>query len=200
MICKIQQHGTTKQEIQEGTTCKDSPSQLSRLRLFLQILLDLEHWGVDWQGFEFGVGRASTVFGGDETLHSGSDGGVDEDGLVLNGGGGHRGHESVDAFERGSQGLHGCEVYFDNFDAGVVCSWLFGSCENRDLEVCIEKCFEDMRPKAARCLVKISVISFYAFFQILTPAIATDFISDMVKKVGGDLESYVKVYVGSMLW
>jgi hypothetical protein len=38
------------------------------------------------------------------------------------------------------------------------------------------------------------------FLGILTPAIATDFISDMVKKVGGVLESYVKMYVGSMLW
>jgi hypothetical protein len=37
-----------------------------------------------------------------------------------------------------------------------------------------------MRPKVARSLV-MSVISFYALFEFLTPAIATDFISDMVK-------------------
>jgi hypothetical protein len=57
-----------------------------------------------------------------------------------------------------------------------------------------------MRPKAARSLVKKSVISFYAVFEILTPAIATDFTSDMVKKVGEVLDSYVKMDVCWMLW
>jgi hypothetical protein len=57
-----------------------------------------------------------------------------------------------------------------------------------------------MRPKAARSLVKMSVFSLYAFFEILTPVTATDFISDILKKVGGVLESYVKMYVGSMRW
>lgn len=117
-------------------------------------------------------------------IHSGSDGSVDKDGLVLNGRTGHRGYESVDVFERGSQGLHGCKVHFDTFNAGVVCTWLFGPCENCDLEVCADKCFEDMKAKAARSLVKMSVISFSAFFEILTPAMATDFISDNMKKVG----------------
>jgi hypothetical protein len=56
-----------------------------------------------------------------------------------------------------------------------------------------------MRPKAARSLV-MSVISFYALFEFLTPAIATDFISDMAKKGGGSLKSYIKIRVGSMLW
>jgi hypothetical protein len=46
----------------------------------------------------------------------------------------------------------------------------------------------------------MSVISFYAGFEILTPAIATDFISDMLKKVGEVLDSYVKMDVGWMLW
>ena len=41
-----------------------------------------------------------------------------------------------------------------------------------------------MRPKAARSLVKMLVISYYEFFEILAPAIATDFISDIVKIVG----------------
>jgi hypothetical protein len=53
-----------------------------------------------------------------------------------------------------------------------------------------------MRPKVARSLV-ISVISFYSLFEFLTPAIATDFISDMVKKKGRKFEV---LYVGSMLW
>jgi len=44
----------------------------------------------------------------------------------------------------------------------------------------------------------MSVLSFYPFFEIITPAIAIDFISDMVKKVGV-LETYVKMFVGSML-
>ena len=111
-------------------------------------------------------------------------GGVNEDGLALDGHSGHCGHECIDAFECSSQGLHGREVYFDNFDSSVICSWLFGSCENRDLKSCIDKCFEDMRPKAARSLVKMSVIPFMDVFKILTPAIATDFISDIAKKGG----------------
>jgi hypothetical protein len=41
-----------------------------------------------------------------------------------------------------------------------------------------------MRPKVARGLVKMLVIFYYEFLEILTPAIATDFISDIVKKVG----------------
>jgi hypothetical protein len=45
-----------------------------------------------------------------------------------------------------------------------------------------------MRPNGARSLVKLSVISFYVLFEILTPAIATDFISDMAKERGGVLE------------
>jgi hypothetical protein len=64
------------------------------------------------------------------------------------------------------------------------------------LEVCIDKCLEDMRPKASRSLVKVSVISINEFFESLTPAIATDVISDMVKKVGSVLEFYIKRYVG----
>jgi hypothetical protein len=57
-----------------------------------------------------------------------------------------------------------------------------------------------MRSKGARSLAKMSVIFFYACFENLTPAIATDFISDMVKRVGGVLDSYVKMYVWSILW
>jgi hypothetical protein len=37
--------------------------------------------------------------------------------------------------------------------------------------------------------------SFYTIFKILTPAIATVFISDMTKKSGCVLESYVKILV-----
>jgi hypothetical protein len=196
MIRKIQKHGGTKHEFQEAATCKDSPSQLSRLRLFLQIPLDLKHWGVNWHGFKLRITRARAVVGGDEALYSGSDGGIDEDSLVLDGRSGHRGNEPVDTFERGSQGLQRCEVYFDNVGSCVVCSWLLGSCENRDLEVCIDKCLEDMRPKASRSLVKVSVISINEFFESLTPAIATDVILDMVKKVGSVLEFYIKRYVG----
>ena len=54
-----------------------------------------------------------------------------------------------------------------------------------------------MRPKVAGSLVKMLVISYYEFFENLTPAIATDFISDMVKKKGRKFEV---LYVGSMLW
>jgi len=45
-----------------------------------------------------------------------------------------------------------------------------------------------MRPKGARSLVEMLVAFFYVLFKILTPAIATDFISDMMKKVGEALE------------
>jgi len=114
--------------------------------------------------FDFGVARATALVGGDETLYSSSDGCIDEDVLVRDGPSGHRGHESVDALERGSQRLHGREVYFDDFDFVIVCSWFLGSCENRDLEVCIDKCFEDMGSKRARSLMKMSVISCYAFY------------------------------------
>jgi len=48
--------------------------------------------------------------------------------------------------------------------------------------------------------MKMSVMSFYDLFEILTPAIATDFILDMAKKLAGVSESSVKMYVGSMLW
>ena len=59
---------------------------------------------------------------------------------------------------------------------------------------------EDMRSKGAGSLVRYVSRFQSALFEVLTPAIATDFISDMVKRVGGVWESYVKTYVGSMLW
>jgi hypothetical protein len=68
------------------------------------------------------------------------------------------------------------------------------------LEVCIDKFFEDMRPKVARGLVKLLVMSYYEFFEILTPAIATDFISDILERVRRVLESCVKMYADLMLW
>jgi len=56
-----------------------------------------------------------------------------------------------------------------------------------------------MRPKVAGSLVKMLVISYYEFFENLTPAIATDFISDIVKIVGA-LETCVMMYIDSMIW
>lgn len=54
-----------------------------------------------------------------------------------------------------------------------------------------------MRTNVARRLVEMSVICFHVGFEILTPTIATELISGMVKKGGEVLESVVKIYVGS---
>lgn len=52
----------------------------------------------------------------DETLDLGIGGGVDGDGLVLEGIIAHRGYDCINTVKCCGQGLHECEVYFNNFD------------------------------------------------------------------------------------
>jgi hypothetical protein len=59
------------------------------------------------------------------------------------------------------------------------------------LEFCVDECFEDMGPKRARGLVKLSVILLELFLVgTHTPAIATDLISDMMKIATGVLQFF----------
>ena len=90
------------------------------------------------------------------------------------------GYECVDAFECCGQRVHRCVVYFDDFDAGVVCTWLGSSCENCDLEVCINECLQDMRPESPRCLIEMLEVCLLCLWGGRTPATATDLISDIV--------------------
>jgi len=86
MIGEIKERGTADQVFQKGTAREDSPGQLFRIRFFSQILLDPEHWSVDWVISELDVIRNSAILGRDESLHSSGDGCVNEGDLAIDSG------------------------------------------------------------------------------------------------------------------
>lgn len=118
----------------------------------------MEHVFVEWIRFQFGVGCDSTVLGRNEMLYSSTGSGVNQHSLGLDGSTSNGRHDCVDSFECSSQRVHGGEVHFKYVNAFIECSRLLGPGEDLDLEVRIEKCFEDVRPECAGGLVKLSVI------------------------------------------
>jgi len=146
---------------QARTVQVSEPLLLVLVVFFLQVPFDLEHGGVEREGFELGTRGDAAVFGGDEAFDAGGEGGVDEEGLGVDGGAGYGGDEGVDAGEGGGEGGEGGEVCFADGDAGVVGVGLLGAGEDGDLEVCVEEGFEDVGAEIACCLGE--VVRYFSF-------------------------------------